>query len=300
MIAVLGSINVDLVTNVEQLPGSGETVQGNSLRRYPGGKGANQAVAVARMGVQVMLFGKVGDDVFGNELVASLDAAGVSTARIERESKEPTGCAVITVNARGENTIVYVPGANGRVDNHYVEKVFEWITAADFLLMQLEIPLSTVAYMLDRLPKSHPCVILDPAPAKDIRSLRLERIDFITPNRCELTRLTGNHNLERGARQLLGLGVKHVICKDGERGAHLFSRRKAKHFAPFEVTPVDSTAAGDAFNGAMAAALANGLPLEQALRWANAAGALATTRHGGQVSLPILEEVRSLAESGIG
>ena len=297
MIAVLGSINVDLVTCVERPPRPGETVPGTRLRRYPGGKGANQAVAAARMGQKVALFGKVGADTFGEEVVRALAAANVNTAYIERESDEPTGCALVTVASDGENTIVYIPGANARLDWAYVERVFERISAADLLLVQLEIPIGTVRRLLQRLPKPRPYVILDPAPPEDIRGLDLGRVDLLTPNRGELAVLTGEPDLHRAAHKLLQLGVKRVACKDGEHGSHLFTPEFTQHFPAFEVTPVDTTGAGDAFNGAMAAAWASGLPLEEAFLWANAAGALATTRPGAQAALPRLDEVNALLKS---
>jgi len=292
VIAVLGSINMDLVTEVARIPLPGETVRGESLRYYPGGKGANQAVAAARLGATVAFFGKVGRDPFGDRLVDGMRADGIDTSAVARVDQPPTGTASIWVESGGENAIACVPGANGAVDPAYAARVFDRIAAADVLLLQLEIPLATIAFVLERLPQERPIVILDPAPAQDLSGLRLDRIDILTPNRSELRVLTGIDDVEPAARRLLALGVRGVVCKAGEDGAYWIGETM-RHVPAIGVDAVDSTAAGDAFNGALACAIPE-WPMLDAIRFANAAGALATTKHGAQPSLPRRSDVDRL------
>ena len=297
MIAVLGSVNMDLVTEVARIPRPGETVRGESLRYYPGGKGANQAVAAARLGATVAFFGKVGRDPFGDRLVDGLRADGIDVSAVARVDQPPTGTASIWVEPGGENAIACVPGANGAVDAAYAARVFDRIAAADVLLLQLEIPFATIAFILERLPKERPIVVLDPAPAQDLSGLRLGRIDILTPNRSELRVLTGIDDIEPAARRLLALGVRGVACKAGEEGAYWIGEAMT-HVPAIGVDAVDSTAAGDAFNGALACAIPERSILD-AIRFANAAGALATTKRGAQPSLPQRSDVDRLLAAAI-
>ena len=292
MIAVLGSINMDLVVRVPRFPAPGETVSGTEAATYAGGKGANQAVAAARLGADVHFFGKVGDDAFGDRLLSELRSNGVDAACVERETGCSSGLASIWVNDAGENAIALAPGANGRVDENYLERHFGTIRSADILLLQLEVPIETVARLLRRLPQSQPIVILDPAPAQDLSQLPLSRIDILTPNEHELRLISGKDSVEEGACQLLDRGVKNVICTLGAAGAVWFSADGAMaHFSAPEVEVVDTTAAGDAFNGALARALLAS-PLEDAIAQAVIAGALTTTKHGAQASLPDRDALR--------
>jgi len=254
-------------------------------------------VAAARLGAQASFYGKVGDDLFGNELLQSLKENGVNVEAVERERDTPSGIASIWVTEKGENAIVYVPGANASVAPPYVDRMLHKLAAAKVLLLQLEIPLETIAHLLRGLPPKAPLVILDPAPAQDISSLPVERVDIITPNRGELSALTGEEDLKAAAHRLLALGAGQVICKADVEGAYLIGNDNFRHFPAFEVDPVDTTACGDAFNGALAVALAEGKEIEEAVRFANAAGALAATRRGAQPSLPTRQEVEALLAS---
>lgn len=285
MIAVLGSANMDVVTEVPRIPRPGETVLGKTVRRYPGGKGANQAVAAARLGETVAFFGQVGADVFGEELLAELRNDGIDVMSVDQTSDQPTGLATILVDDAGENAIAYVPGANAAIDTDYVDRNLDRLCSADVLLLQFEIPLPVIAYLLKRLPSKRPVVIVDPAPAQDVSALPLERIDYLTPNRNELFALTGQNDIPSAAHILLAQGVRAVICKDGKEGAHLVSGERTVHVAAPEVQALDTTAAGDAFNGALASAITH-LPIDKSIRWANLVGALSTTHHGAQPSLP--------------
>ena len=292
MIAVLGSANMDLVMNVERIPGAGETVHAVRTGRYPGGKGANQAVAVGRLGEPVAFFGKVGRDAFGKLLLNHLQDSNVDVQAVEQADALPTGVATVLVDPDGENAIVCAAGANGAVDAEYLDQVFDRIAAADVLLLQFEIPLETIALLLRRLPADRPTVILDPAPAKDMTCLPLDRIDILTPNESELANLTGESDIVAGARVLRSLGVRSVICKAGDRGAY-WVRDRVVHVDALAVNAVDTTAAGDAFNGALACVVGS-RSMEDAVRWANAAGALTATKRGAQPSLPDREEVGAL------
>ncbi|MEW6216257.1 MAG: ribokinase, partial [Candidatus Bipolaricaulota bacterium] len=225
-IAVIGSINMDLVAEVKRLPTPGETVKALRFESYPGGKGANQAVAAARLGSTVKMLGKVGDDELGAELLQVLKNEGVDTHWIVREAHCPTGRACVWVDEKGENSIVFWPGANARVSRAYVDHVLPILSAAQVILLQLEIPVETVADVLRALPRPGPTVILDPAPApaSAALSLPLARVDILTPNRGELELLSGERNQRAAARQLLGQGVGYVICKNGAQGCSVFSR----------------------------------------------------------------------------
>lgn len=293
-ILVVGSINMDLVVRVPHAPVPGETVLGGDFTTFPGGKGANQAVAAARMGGQVTLVGRVGNDDFGNTLIQGLVENKVKTTYVVKDSGAKSGIAMIAVADNGENMIVVASGANMDVSVEDVHRAYELLRKADLLLVQLECPLEAVTVAVDLAHTLHVPVVMNPAPAQPLSQALLAQVDVLTPNKNELALLSGEDDLERGIETLLGWGVKNVVVTLGARGARLVNETIDQHLPGFRVTPVDTTAAGDAFNGALAVALAEGKPLVEAVRYGNAAGALAATKNGAQPSLPTREDVEQL------
>lgn len=296
MIAVVGSINEDLVLEVPRFPRPGETIQGRTFARYAGGKGANQAVAAARLGSDVALFGAVGDDESGRRLLNGLRAEGIDVRDLMTVKDVPTGVATIWVDERGENAIAAAPGANACTDPGFIDRVLKRLAASDVLLLQFEIPIDTVARLLERLPATRPIVIVNPAPARPLGDLpiRFERIDIFTPNMAEMATLAGAADREQGACRLLERGIGNVVCTAGANGAFWYRRGETSVHTPApDVKTMDTTAAGDAFNGALASALESNA-IGEAIRWGVAAGAIATTRRGAQPSLPMRNEVETL------
>ena len=300
LISVLGSLNIDLVTQMDRFPEHGETVVARSFDQFPGGKGANQAAACGRLGASVSMFGALGEDMFGERLLLSLNESHVETEDLLFLSETSTGMAHIWVDAQGENSIAIIAGANGRIDKEYIDGVIGKISESRWLLLQLEIPLDTMGYLLDRLPSGSPKVILDPAPVHSLKHFPTNRLELITPNEHELHRLTGRsteteNEIQAACRALFELTeVNAVMCKAGSRGAFLYDGDRFRHFPGYKIQSIDSTAAGDAFNGALAVALAEGKPLEAAINFANGAGALCVTKKGAQTSMPLREDLEAL------
>lgn len=301
-ITVVGSLNMDLVTPAVKIPAPGETVIGGDLQTFPGGKGGNQAVAAARQGAQVAMVGRVGDDAFGQQLRQVLAADGIDLTCVWSTAVTPSGVALIVVDAQGQNSIVVAPGANMRLTPADVETAVSLIQAADALLLQLETPLETVQRAAELAQAAGVTVILNPAPARPLPPELLRLVDILIPNESETATLTGlpvhdEAALRVAADHLRAQGVGTVILTLGARGALLATAGGTRHFPAFAVPQVvDTTAAGDAFVGGLATAVANGLPLETAVLWGCAAGALAVTRAGAQPSLPTRAETAVLLQ----
>lgn len=310
-VAVFGSLNVDLVTRVRRFPAPGETVVAREFATFPGGKGANQAFACGRLGAAASMYGKVGDDLLAGTVLDSLGTAGVACEAVEVEAGVATGTAAIWVDDSGENAIAIAAGANGRVDEAYVDRHLDAILQASYLLVQLEVPLRPLAYLLERIrPGEGPRVILDPAPAAPLDGLPLEGRWMLTPNEHELTSLTGmptasEAELRAASEALLErTGVEVVLTKAGERGVYMASRATFTAVPGFPANVVDTTAAGDAFNGALAASARRQAPgaldLRASASYANAAAALSVGRRGAQPSMPAADEVERFMEGARG
>ena len=301
-ILVVGSINMDMVVRCRNFPAAGQTVLGGEgFITSPGGKGANQAVAVARTGGRSRMIGCVGKDAFGEQLLSVLKADGIDTAAVDVTEDAPTGVAMIIVDAMGENSIVVAGGANRRVtadDNIYPNE--ELFAQADIILLQLELPLPTVRAAAVLARRNGCKVILDPAPAVSSLGKELCSVDVICPNLIEATLITGTRSDQQRADKnialdLIARGAGAAVLKLGSRGSIVVSADgQIARVPPFKVDIVDTTGAGDAFTGALAVAIAAGKDLPAAARFANAAGALACTKLGAQSAMPTSDEIRIL------
>jgi ribokinase len=295
-VAVVGSLNLDLVVRVPRLPGPGETVSGQDVFRNPGGKGANQAVAAARLGRRVAMVGRVGDDDAGRELLASLEADGIGTTQVRAVAGVPSGTAFITVADDGENQIVVSPGANARLTPEDVAEAGPALRAAAVTLLQLEVPLEAVAAAARTAGGR---VVLTPAPVRELPAELLGQVDVLVPNRVELAQLAGGPVPEtvEAAVALAGrLAARAVVVTLGADGALVVTDGQASHVPAVPVRAVDTTAAGDAFCGGLADALATGASLQDAVRRAVRVAAAACLRPGAQPSLPTPAELGALPE----
>ncbi|HVT92518.1 MAG TPA: ribokinase [Bryobacteraceae bacterium] len=300
-LVVVGSLNMDFVVSVERLPSPGETVLGTQFRMIPGGKGANQACAAGKLGaprVTTAMAGRVGYDVFADHLKASLSAAGVDVSSVHATRSEPTGVALISVDRGAQNTIVVAPGANHALSTADVQGLRAVFHGASYALFQLESPLPSVEAAMRLAREEGAKTILDPAPAQIDAASLLGLVDILTPNESEAclllgrapARITAAEAPELG-RALLARGARAVILKLGEQGAFYCDATGGLFGPGFAVTAVDTTAAGDTFNAALAVALAEGKEMPDALRFANAAAAISVTRAGAQSSVPSRAEV---------
>lgn len=298
---VVGSINMDLVAQVTRFPQPGETVKGTSFLTTPGGKGANQACALARLGARVHMVGKMGNDQFAREYAAHFADEGITADYIGQAEDVSTGIAVIEVNTEGENHIVIVPGANEQVDPAHVDRVSGDFGPGDTVLLQLEVPLETVLHTLKKAKEKGAVTILDPAPAEPLPEEIYRTTDYLTPNATEISVLADmptdtEEQLQRAVDAVLSYGAGTVIVKRGDRGATIFHGGDSRHVAGFPVSAADTTAAGDSFNAGLAYGLGSGLNLPEAVRYANAVGALSTLKMGAQTAMPTGDEVKRFLE----
>ena len=291
-IVVVGSVTMDMVTLTPQIPRIGQTVIGTSFSTTPGGKGANQAVAAARLGYPVQFVGKVGDDVYGPQLIENLSRAGVDTSAMVI-APGSSGLAPIFLAENGQNAIVVVPGANGKVDSAYVDQHINVIRNAGMVLCQLELPIATIDHTLSLCAELGVPVMLDPAPAAPLSNSLWGQVAWFTPNESEAAfYLDDGSDTEAVAKHLLDRGLQNVVLKRGSEGAYVATANgKAGWVKPFAVDAIDTVAAGDCFNGAFAVGLLEGKDPWEAARFACAASAISVTRRGAQASMPTRADV---------
>lgn len=300
-IVVVGSVTMDMVTLTPRIPRTGETVIGTGFGTTPGGKGANQAVAAARLGYPVHMVGNVGRDVYGPVLLDNLARAGVSTASMESVDG-PSGLAPIFLSDAGENAIVVVPGANGLLDEATIDRHAALIRSAGMVLCQLEIPMATISHTFALCAQAGVPVMLDPAPAAELPEAVWSQVAWFTPNETEASFYLGETlTPEDGANHLLAKGLKGVVLKRGAEGCYVAQAGgKAAWVPAFKVEAIDTVAAGDCFNGAFAIALLEGLDPFSAGRFASAAAAICVTRRGAQASMPTRGDVETFLRSRTG
>lgn len=295
-ILVVGSSNTDMVIKTKHLPRSGETVLGGTFFMNPGGKGANQAVAIARLGGQVAFICKTGSDIFGHQSQQLFEEEGIDTSYIFSDSKNPSGVALITVDEQAENCIVVASGANANLTPADLASAIDCFEHVDMVLMQLEIPLSTVEYVAEKAFRKNKKVILNPAPVQTLSPSLLKHLYLITPNETEAemisgVKITDQQSAEEAAKTIAGMGVQNVIITLGSKGALAFCHSEMIMVPALKVEAVDTTAAGDVFNGALTLALAEGRSIEESVRFACKASAISVTRVGAQSSAPYRNEV---------
>ncbi|MGA2616668.1 MAG: ribokinase [Thermoguttaceae bacterium] len=301
-IVVIGSVNTDMVVKGRRLPAPGETVTGGRFFLAPGGKGANQAVAAARLGARVTLVAKVGRDMFGDQAVANFQQEGIDTDAILRDPQQPTGVALILVDDQGENLIAVASGANHALTPQEIEQLAGLIGGADLVMLQLEVPIDAVAAAARLAAAAGVPVVLNPAPAAPLPDALLPHVTYLTPNESEAQQLTGirvqdESSARQAAERLLAAGAAHVVITLGAKGALLADAGRVLLVPSPTVEALDTTAAGDAFCGGLAWALGQGLPLPQAVRQACLVGALSVTRLGAQPSLPTRDELERFCQT---
>lgn len=295
-IVVVGSINMDLVTFCERAPRGGETLFGEKFMQIPGGKGANQGVALGKLGSDVTFLGKVGTEGMGDILLASMKNSGVKTEYIEKITNETTGIAKIIVEKNGENRILVVSGANGKVDKEYIDKHIDVIKNADIIVTQLEIPKETVKYILQKSKEFGKETILNPAPGAKLDDEIIKNTDYIIPNETELELLTGiktdtKDGIELAGEKLLEKGVQGLIVTLGSQGCVLIRKEEKKYYKAYKVKAVDTTAAGDSFIGGFVNGLSQGLSFDESIDRGMKTAAISVTRIGAQTSIPTQDEV---------
>ena len=296
-ICVIGSLNMDLVVNVDTMPKPGQTIIGSNFKEVPGGKGANQAVAMARLNGNVSMIGKVGEDGFGQTLINSLKNDKVDTTYIQT-AKGATGVALITVDKNAQNSIVVSPGANFEVKEDDIDNNIEAIKNSDIVVLQLETPLNTIKYALNKAKELNKYTILNPAPAVKLDDEIIKNVDLLTPNETELEIISGvsietEEDIQKAAQIMIEKGVKELIVTLGSKGSLYINKEKSMLKKAYKVEAVDTTAAGDSYTGALAVALSQDKNIEDAMDFASKVGALSVLKEGAQSSLPTLEDVKN-------
>lgn len=296
-ICVIGSLNMDLVVNVDTMPKPGQTIIGSNFKEVPGGKGANQAVAMARLNGNVSMIGKVGEDGFGQTLINSLKNDKVDTTYIQT-AKGATGVALITVDKNAQNSIVVSPGANFEVKEDDIDNNIEAIKNSDIVVLQLETPLNTIKYALNKAKELNKYTILNPAPAVKLDDEIIKNVDLLTPNETELEIISGvsietEEDIQKAAQIMIEKGVKELIVTLGSKGSLYINKEKSMFKKAYKVEAVDTTAAGDSYTGALAVALSQDKNIEDAMDFASKVGALSVLKEGTQSSLPTLEDVKN-------
>lgn len=294
-ICVIGSLNMDLVVNVDAMPKPGQTIIGSNFKEVPGGKGANQAVAMARLNGNVSMIGKVGEDGFGQTLINSLKNDKVDTTYIQT-TKGSTGVALITVDKNAQNSIVVSPGANFEVKEEDIDNNIKAIENSDIVVLQLETPLNTIKYALNKAKELNKYTILNPAPAVKLDDEIIKNVDLLTPNETELEIISGvsietEEDIQKAAQIMIEKGVKELIVTLGSKGSLYINKEKSMFKKAYKVEAVDTTAAGDSYTGALAVALSQDKGIEDAMDFASKVGALSVLKEGTQSSLPTLEDV---------
>ena len=296
-ICVIGSLNMDLVVNVDTMPKPGQTIIGSNFKEVPGGKGANQAVAMARLNGNVSMIGKVGEDGFGQTLKKKKKNDKVDTTYIQT-SKGATGVALITVDKNAQNSIVVSPGANFEVKEDDIDNNIEAIKNSDIVVLQLETPLNTIKYALNKAKELNKYTILNPAPAVKLDDEIIKNVDLLTPNETELEIISGvsietEEDIQKAAQIMIEKGVKELIVTLGSKGSLYINKEKSMFKKAYKVEAVDTTAAGDSYTGALAVALSQDKNIEDAMDFASKVGALSVLKEGAQSSLPTLEDVKN-------
>ena len=296
-ICVIGSLNMDLVVNVDTMPKPGQTIIGSNFKEVPGGKGANQAVAMARLNGNVSMIGKVGEDGFGQTLINSLKNDKVDTTYI-KTTNGATGVALITVDKNAQNSIVVSPGANFEVKEEDIDNTIKAIENSDIVVLQLETPLNTIKYALNKAKELNKYTILNPAPAVKLDDEIIKNVDLLTPNETELEIISGvsietEEDIQKAAQIMIEKGVKELIVTLGSKGSLYINKEKSMFKKAYKVEAVDTTAAGDSYTGALAVALSQDKSIEDAMDFASKVGALSVLKEGAQSSLPTLEDVEN-------
>lgn len=295
-ILVIGSSNTDMVIKAAKLPKAGETVMGGAFLMNPGGKGANQAVAAARLGGNVKFIAKVGSDIFGRQAIKQFEKESIDTSFVFTDSDSPSGVALISVDSGGENCIMVAPGANNKLSIQEIDKALQNISAPAIVLLQLEIPINTVEHALELCSSKGLQIVLNPAPAAHLSRDSFHNMSFITPNESEAEMLTGinvidESSAKKAAQKLKSIGVNNVIITMGTKGAYIHNEKISKLVSAPIVKANDTTGAGDCFNGSLAVALSENIPFEESVHFACKAASISVTRMGAQSAMPYRKEV---------